>query len=51
MLLWKMILPGEMFYEPTGALHPTSENEQPKMPAKILAFMVAPPGRPVVEEK
>jgi hypothetical protein len=27
----------------------TSENAQPGMPAQILAFMVAPPGRPVVE--
>src|SRR5262249_33254551 len=35
---------GEMFYEPTGALHSTSENAHPGMPAKILAFMVAPPG-------
>src|SRR3982074_2551547 len=34
---------GEMFYEPTGALHSTSENAQSGMPAKILAFMVAPP--------
>ena len=51
MLLWKMILPGEMFYEPTGALHSTSENAQPEMPAKSLALMVAPPGRPVVEGK
>src|SRR5437763_13911772 len=41
---------GEMFYEPAGALHSTSENAQPGMPAKILAFMVAPPG-PVVEVK
>jgi hypothetical protein len=31
--------------------HSTSENAQPGMPAKILAFMVAPPGRPVVEGK
>jgi quercetin dioxygenase-like cupin family protein len=42
---------GKMFYEPTGALHSTSENAQPGMPAKILAFMVAPRGRPVVEGK
>jgi len=42
---------GETFYEPAGVLHSTSENAQPEMPAKILAFMVAPPGRPVVEEK
>lgn len=42
---------GEMFYEPTGALHSTSENAQPGMPAKILAFMVAAPGRPIVEGK
>jgi hypothetical protein len=47
MLLWKMILPGEMFYEPTGVLHSTSENAQPGMSAKILPFMVAP----VVEGK
>jgi hypothetical protein len=40
-----------MFYEPTGALHSTSENAQPEVPAKILAFMVAPAGRPVVEPK
>jgi len=45
------VLPsGEMFYEPAGALHSTSENAQPQMPAKILAFMVAPLG-PVVEVK
>jgi short chain dehydrogenase len=42
---------GEMFYEPAGALHPTSENAQPGIPARILAFMVAPPGRPVLEGK
>jgi quercetin dioxygenase-like cupin family protein len=42
---------GEMFYEPTGALHSTSENAQPGMPATNLAFMVAPPGRPVAEGK
>ena len=45
----RVLRTGEMFYEPTGALHSTSENAQPGMPAKILAFMVAPPGRPVVE--
>jgi quercetin dioxygenase-like cupin family protein len=42
---------GEMFYEPTGALHSTSENARQDQPAKILAFMVAPAGRPVVEPK
>ena len=42
---------GEMFYEPTGALHSTSENAQLDQPAKILAFMVAPAGRPIVEPK
>ena len=47
----RVLRTGEMFYEPTGALHSTPENAQPGMPAKILAFMVAPPGRPVVEGK
>jgi len=47
----RVVRTGEMFYEPTGALHSTSENAQPGMPAKILAFMVAPRGRPVVEAK
>jgi quercetin dioxygenase-like cupin family protein len=47
----RVLRTGEMFYEPTGALHSTSENAQPGMPAKILAFMVAPQGRPVVEAK
>jgi quercetin dioxygenase-like cupin family protein len=42
---------GEMFYEPTGVLHSTSENAQPGIPAKILAFMVASAGSPVVEGK
>jgi quercetin dioxygenase-like cupin family protein len=42
---------GEMFYEPTGALHSASENAQLDQPAKILAFMVAPAGRPIVEPK
>jgi len=42
---------GEMFYEPAGALHSTSENAQPGMPARILGLMVVPPGRPVVEGK
>ena len=31
--------------------HFTSENTKPGMPAQILAFMVAPPRRPVVEGK
>ena len=47
----RVLRTGEMFYEPTGALHSTSENAQPGMPAKILAFMVTPAGRPVVEGK
>ena len=47
----RVLRTGEMFYEPTGALHSTSENAQIGMPAKILAFMVAPQGRPVVEPK
>ncbi len=47
----RLLRRGEMFYEPAGALHSTSENAQPGMPAKILAFMVAPPGRSVVEGK
>jgi hypothetical protein len=47
----RVLLRGEMFYEPAGALHSTSENAHPGMPAKILAFMVAPPERPVVEGK
>jgi quercetin dioxygenase-like cupin family protein len=47
----RVLRTGEMFYEPTGALHSTSENAQPGMPAKILAFMVAPAGIPVVEPK
>ena len=47
----RVLRTGEMFYEPTGALHSTSENAQPGMPAKILAFMVAPAGRPIVEPK
>ena len=41
---------GEMFYEPTGASIPPPRMRS-WMPAKILAFMVAPPGRPVVEGK
>jgi hypothetical protein len=40
-----------MFYEPAGALHSTSENAEPGIPAKILAFMLAPVGSPVVEGK
>src|ERR1043166_10267125 len=47
----RVLRKGEMFYEPTGALHSTSENAQRDQPAKILAFMVAPAGRPVVEPK
>jgi quercetin dioxygenase-like cupin family protein len=42
---------GQTFYEPASALHSTSENAQPGMPAKILAFMVAQSGSPVVEGK
>jgi quercetin dioxygenase-like cupin family protein len=47
----RVLRTGQMFYEPAGALHTTSENAQPGMPAKLLAFIVAPPGHPVVEEK
>jgi quercetin dioxygenase-like cupin family protein len=45
----RVLRTGEMFYEPTGALHSKSENVQPGTSAKILAFMVAPRGSPVVE--
>jgi hypothetical protein len=53
MLPWNMILAAarEMFYESTGRVHSTSENTEPGMPTKILAFMLVPPGRPVVEGK
>jgi quercetin dioxygenase-like cupin family protein len=47
----RLLQRGETFYEPAGVLHSTSENAQPGMPAKILAFMVAPSGSPVVEGK
>ena len=47
----RVLRTGEMFYEPTGALHTTSENARQDQPAKILAFMVAPAGSPVVEPK
>ena len=50
-----MTSPGDRDWQPVEWLrlreHSTSENAQPGMPAKILAFIVAPPGRPVVEEK
>jgi hypothetical protein len=42
---------GFKLVDKTGNIHSTSENAQPRMPAKILAFMMAPPGRPVVEGK
>ena len=50
-----MTSPADRDWQPVEWLrlreHSTSENAQPGMPAKILAFMVAPPGRPVVEGK
>ncbi len=47
----RILRKGDMFYEPAGALHSTSENAEPGIPAKILAFMLAPVGSPVVEGK
>lgn len=47
----RILRKGEMFYEPAGALHSTSENAEPGMPSRILAFMLAPVGSPVVEGK
>ena len=50
-----MTSPADRDWQPVEWLrlreHSTSENAQPGMPAKILAFMVAPSGRPVVEGK
>jgi len=57
MLLWKMLLAvaalkgREACAQPADTLRSTSENAPPGMPEKILAFTVAPPGRPVVEGK
>jgi hypothetical protein len=31
----------EVFYEPPGAVHPTSRNVSPDKPLKIVVFMVA----------
>jgi quercetin dioxygenase-like cupin family protein len=42
---------GQTFFEPAGVVHSTSANAQQDKPAKILAFMVAPAGRPVAEPK
>jgi hypothetical protein len=50
-----MTSPADRDWQPVEWLrlreHSTSENVQPGMPAKILAFMVARPRRPDVEKK
>jgi quercetin dioxygenase-like cupin family protein len=38
---------GEMFYEPSGAVHLISRNASKSEPAKLLAFMIAKRGAPV----
>jgi quercetin dioxygenase-like cupin family protein len=38
---------GEMFYEPSGAVHLISRNASKSHPAKLLAFMIAKRGAPV----
>jgi quercetin dioxygenase-like cupin family protein len=40
---------GETFYEPAGALHSVSANALADKQTRILAFMVAPAGKPIVE--
>lgn len=47
----RVLGPGETFYEPAGAVHAVSANALADKPTRILAFMVAPTGRPVVEPK
>ena len=45
----RILGPGETFYEPAGALHSVSANALADKQTRILAFMVAPAGKPIVE--
>jgi quercetin dioxygenase-like cupin family protein len=47
----QVLKPGEAFYEPSGALHTTSANAGTEGVTRILAFMVSPAGKPIVEPK
>jgi quercetin dioxygenase-like cupin family protein len=38
---------GEAFYEPPGAVHSTSASASPDRPVKLLAIIVAEPGKPL----
>jgi quercetin dioxygenase-like cupin family protein len=40
---------GETFYEPPGATHLVAETANPNQPARILAIVIAEPGKALVE--
>jgi len=43
----KLHNPGEVFYEPDGAVHTVGRNPSPTDPAKIVVFMLVDPDLPV----
>lgn len=47
----RVLEPGEMFYEPSGSVHSVSANALSDRQTKILAFMVAPTGEPIVQAR
>jgi quercetin dioxygenase-like cupin family protein len=46
----RVLGPGETFYEPAGAVHSIAGNALADKQTRILAFMVAPAGKPIVEQ-
>jgi quercetin dioxygenase-like cupin family protein len=47
----RVLSPGETFYEPAGSVHSVSGNGLTDKQTRILAFMVAPAGKPIVEAR
>jgi quercetin dioxygenase-like cupin family protein len=43
----RVVKAGEAFYEPPGAVHSTSASASPDRPVKLLAIIVAEPGKPL----
>lgn len=43
----RVVKAGEVFFEPTGAVHSTSASAHPDRPAKVLAIVIGPEGAPV----
>ncbi|MBV9269169.1 MAG: cupin domain-containing protein [Acidobacteriaceae bacterium] len=45
----RILRAGDTFYEPPGGTHLIAESADPNRPARVLAIVIAEPGKPLIE--